>query len=121
VPDLDGYGLSLTTEEAGPALIVHVAGDLDMLTGPHLDEYVRDKIAARTSQHLVLDLGRVTFLGSSALSVLIGLARNDLDVRLHLTAVSGNRAVQQTLDLVGMTPLFDIHDDVADLLRHLQG
>jgi hypothetical protein len=38
---------------------------------------------------------------------------------LHLTGVSGNRPVQRTLDVTGLTPLLDVHDDQHQLLRTL--
>jgi anti-sigma B factor antagonist len=117
----DGVALELTCEQVGNSvLVVHVAGELDMLTAPGLDGYVRDQLAQRGDRHVVLDLAQVVFLGSSGLAALIALADDHLGVQLHLVGVRGNRAVERPIALVGLSSLFDIHDNLGTLQRDLK-
>jgi anti-sigma B factor antagonist len=120
VESSDELDLKLTHEEVGPALVVHVAGEVDTMTSPDLDAYVRAARAATPKPHLVLDLAAVTFLGSSGLSVLIELLRGTEAADLHLVGVRGNRPVHRALDALGLTSMFDVDDSVDSLLGRLQ-
>jgi hypothetical protein len=39
--------------------------------------------------------------------------------RLHLVGVSGNRPVERALQVTGLLPVVDVHDDVQALLDAL--
>ena len=39
--------------------------------------------------------------------------------RLHVTGVTGNRAVDRILRITGLRPLLDVHDDLQTLLDTL--
>jgi anti-sigma B factor antagonist len=96
-------------------LVVHIVGELDMLSAPQLDGYVRAQLSQPGVQHVVLDLAKVVFLGSSGLAALIALADDNLGVQLHLVGVHGNRAVERPIELMGLSSLFDVHDDLGRL------
>lgn len=70
---------------------------------------------------LVLDLAAVAFMSSHGVSLLLDAHQEDDHIhgRLHLTGVSSNRSVSRVLDLTGLMPLFDIHDDQDQLIREL--
>jgi len=113
--------LELSCRQLGDdVFVIAVAGELDMATAPQLRAYLMDKTAPRPS-HVVLNLAGVTFLASHGLGVLIDARDGHADIHgeLHLTGVTPKRQVARTLDLTGLTPLFDIHDDEAELLRQL--
>jgi anti-sigma B factor antagonist len=111
----DSFGLNLACEVVDAVLVVHAVGDLDALTAPRLAEYVREHVASTAPRHVALDLSRIDFLGSSGLSMLAALARTDLGAPLHLTGVGSNPRVARPLDLMGLTRLFDIQDDLTAL------
>lgn len=58
----------------GAALVVEVAGELDLHTAPDLMSTIDDALARPGLSLLIIDLSRVTFLGSSGLGVLANLA-----------------------------------------------
>lgn len=116
-----GPGLELTCRQVGDdVVVIAVAGELDMVTAPQARAYLQDKTAARP-RHVVLDLARVTFMGSHGVSLLVDAhdEREGLHGRLHLTGVSENRPVQRALDVTGLMPLFDVQNDRDKLLRTL--
>ena len=63
VGDLD---VSVTTAGRGTS-VVHVSGDVDMLTAPGFAQHVREQLLSDDgmSRPLVIDLTGVTFLGSA--------------------------------------------------------
>jgi anti-anti-sigma factor len=97
-----------------------MTGELDMVTAPQARAYLQDKTAARP-RHVVLDLAGVRFMGSHGVSLLVDAReeREGLHGQLHLTGVWENRSVQRVLDVTGLTPLLDVHDDQDQLLRAL--
>jgi anti-anti-sigma factor len=68
-----------------------------------------------------LDLPGVGFLSSHGVRLLLDAHEgcDGIYGHLHLTGVSSNRPVKRVLDLTGLTPLLDIHDDQEQLLRGL--
>ncbi len=87
--------------------MVQVGGEVDMVTGPLLHQHLSQLLATRP-ERLVIDLGRVTFLGSTGLSVLI--AARHIAARqsttLQLTGTS-HHAVTVPLEISGLHHLFE--------------
>jgi anti-sigma B factor antagonist len=92
-------------------VVLHVNGDLDLLTAPSLDGELT-KLLADSPGKLILDLSNVPFFGSSALAVLIRAAEvaEGRGIRLRLVAV--NRAVLRPLEVTQTVELFSIHASV---------
>jgi anti-sigma B factor antagonist len=102
--------LSVTRPESGVS-VIEIAGELDALTTPLLDECLREQRRAGLN-HLVIDLSAVTFLGSSGLAALVQCSRKleaqGSGSKVHLTGTS-HRAIRRPLELVGLLPLFSVH------------
>lgn len=100
--------LSVTVHQPDHAVFVaQVAGEVDMLTGPPLEDHLNTLLATRP-ERLVIDLSQVSFMGSTGLSVLIA-ARNtaaEQGTALQLSGTS-RRAVAVPLEITGLTHLFD--------------
>jgi anti-sigma B factor antagonist len=96
-------------EEVAPrTLLVRVRGDLDADLIGELRAALDRETAELPAHLLLLDLSRVTLLGSAALRLLLELHRRcRLDDR-HLVLVGAARpAVHRPLRLSGLLPLFD--------------
>jgi anti-sigma B factor antagonist len=116
-----GPELDLSCRQAANDVIaVAVVGEPDTGTAPQLRAYLAEKTARRPT-HVVLDLSGVTFLASHGIALLTEAreGRDGIHGELHLTGVTANRSVERVLDLMGLTPRFDIHDDEDELLRRL--
>jgi anti-anti-sigma factor len=85
----------------------HVAGDIDMLTGPALQSHLDTALATRPAR-LIIDLSQVCFLGATALAVLIKAktvaAHQSTTVQLR----GLSRAAARVLHAAGLTHLFDL-------------
>ena len=112
------HGLVRTTRWPRPdVVLVDLRGDL--ATAPALTDYLRELTRNRVD-HLVLDMGRVTFLASSGLTTLVtALAEAPHPDRVHLLGVAGNRVVRRILQLTRVGERFAEHDDLDALLREL--
>ena len=114
------HGLVRTTRWPRPdVVLVDLRGDLDLATAPALTDYLRELTRDRVD-HLVLDMGRVTFLASSGLTTLVtALAEAPPPDRVHLLGVAGNRIVRRILQLTQVGERFAELDDLDALLREL--
>ena len=70
-PGLTSTGLHLAVRTVGAAVVIAVEGELDLQTIPQLVDAVAT--AEATDLTVVIELSRVTFLGSAAMGVLVDL------------------------------------------------
>lgn len=82
-------GATFGVEQIHGCVLVRAAGEIDLLTSPHLRDAVR--VAAEFSARIIVDLTLVTLLDSTGLSVLV-------DVQ------SQERARDGVVALVGLQP-----------------
>jgi anti-sigma B factor antagonist len=117
----DGLPITISDHWPRPSVcLVRLAGELDSATAPPLIGFLRDT-TVRNPAHLVLDLAGVRFLASAGVGVIMSALRNADGIRglLHLVGVTDNPAVARVLDLTGVRSFLDIHDDLEQLLAHL--
>lgn len=91
------------------AVVLTVAGEIDMLTAPDLQTALLAALADTTCRQLVLDLSAVSFLSSAGLSVLV-VVREDARARgvgFRLAGLDDNRAVRRSLELTQVLELFE--------------
>jgi anti-sigma B factor antagonist len=111
--------LSLRITRPEPtSVILHVDGDLDLLTAPSLDGEIT-KLLTDSSGALILDLSGVPFFGSSALAVLIRAVETAGTRGVRLLLVASNRAVLRPLEVTRTADLFSIYDSVESALGTL--
>lgn len=90
----------------GGRVHLHVSGELDLVSAPHLDQAVRRHDEFRSAT-FVVHLTAVTFADSSAIDCLVRL-HHHLGDRLVLCAPSDR--VRRVLEISGVVPLFRIED-----------
>lgn len=100
--------LSVTVRQSEQEVVViHIAGELDMLTGPPLKEHLRNVLDARPKR-LIVDLSQVAFLGSTGLAVLITARHTATEqgITFQLSGIS-HRAVARPLQITGLDRVFE--------------
>jgi len=105
-------GATLTVEEVAGAAVLHVGGELDLLTVPDLQARVYEAIGA-TSGAVIADLTEVQFLSSTGLNLLLGL-QSDLAAggRPLRLVVGGSKAVSRPLLITGLDRFLELHSDL---------
>ncbi len=100
-------GLSVLAEQHGPAVVLNVAGEIDLATAPQLGESIKQAMADQP-ETLVVDLTEVDFLASAGMAVLIGChqqAKGHLSFRI----VASGSATYRPMELTGMTEEISIY------------
>ena len=92
---------------------------------PVTDRTVEFVASATTpaTEHLMVDLSGVTYMGSPGLSCLVQLHRRQVrgHEQLHLSGVDNNRAVALVIEITGLRSLFTIGPEVDQLVAELTG
>jgi anti-sigma B factor antagonist len=99
--------------------VIALEGELDLGRAPSLKWALVDSVDAGYKQ-LVVDLTRVRFMDSTALSVLVGVNRS-LDVGARMAIVCVNTNVLKIFELSGMDGAFAIYPTLDQALAHVRG
>jgi len=99
--------LELTVSEHDGETVVRAAGELDVNTAPELREQLARLIAADTSL-IVVDLTDVSFVDSTALSVLVSALKRLRQADGDLELASPNPSVRRVFEITGLTRLLTI-------------
>ena len=100
--------------------VVDVQGEIDMYTAPRLRQLLIDLVSTGSYQ-LVVNLGKVGFLDSTGLGVLVGGLKR---VRAHdgsLDLVCTQQRILKIFKITGLTKLFAIHQTVDQAIAATKG
>src|SRR5690349_9392058 len=100
--------------ETGGALVVRLAGELDLYNAPVLRETLLDCVA-QSPRRLVVDLAEVTFVDSTVLGALVE-ARSKLGSRDRLVLAAPGLATRRALAVSGLDRHFSVTGTVEDAL-----
>jgi anti-sigma B factor antagonist len=93
--------LRLESYRCGEAVVVVVAGEIDMLTAARMQEALFAQLTPRP-ELMVVDLEEVGFLGSMGLTALALTARAAREQGVELRVVATSRATLRPLEITGM-------------------
>jgi anti-sigma B factor antagonist/stage II sporulation protein AA (anti-sigma F factor antagonist) len=110
-------GLELSAEQRGDNVVVTVAGDLDIVTSPALDECLKTaQNSGKRALRVVLDLSGVDFMDTSALAVIVGHWKR-LEAAGGSLALAGARyRYTKTLWITGLADRLSLYDSVEAAL-----
>lgn len=114
-PVLRASGPVVSRYEAPGALVVTLAGELDLVAAPGLKAQLLSVLRDRPPI-LVISLDGVSFLDAAGLGVLVAIHRRAalLAVEVRLAAPAGNP--NRVLHLTGLDHVFSLYDSVAEAL-----
>lgn len=107
--------LSVSTADHDSVTVVHVDGEIDVYTAPVLRDAL-DKTIASGRVDLVVDLGDVTFMDSTALGVLVGRLKLVRAQHGSLRVVVTHERVERVFAITGLDRVFTLHRSVDEAL-----
>ncbi len=99
--------LELTVSELDGETVVRAAGELDVNTAPELREQLA-RLISEDTRRIVVDLADVSFVDSTALSVLVSALKRLRQADGDLELASPNPSVRRVFEITGLTRLFTI-------------
>jgi anti-sigma B factor antagonist len=116
--DSAGSGLRkdpvLGVDAVGDAWVVRLGGELDLYNAEQVRDALR-KVCSDSPSRVVVDLGEVEFLDSTALGVLIE-ARTMLENRRAFLLAAPGLETRRALQISGLDRHFSVHDTVPEAL-----
>jgi anti-sigma B factor antagonist len=103
--------LSLSTRTVAGRRVLEVAGEIDVYTAPQLRQRLISLVEAGDRQ-VVVDLGRVDFLDSTGLGVLVGALKRLRSVNGELTLVCAQERLLKIFRITGLDRVFTLYDSV---------
>jgi anti-sigma B factor antagonist len=103
--------LSLATRSVSNHTVLEIGGEIDVYTAPRLRERLIEMVGAGERQ-VVVDLGRVEFLDSTGLGVLVGAHRRLRAGDGSLSLVCPHERLLKIFRITGLDSVFEIHSSV---------
>jgi anti-sigma B factor antagonist len=109
---------SVSSERQDDLGVVILTGEVDIFTAPQFKERLLELLDSGVKR-LVVDLGGVTFIDSTALGVLIGGVRRVHSAGGAMTIVVTTRPVERVLSVTGLDRVFSMHQTREEALAAL--
>ena len=106
--------LTVTAQPENGKSVLVVAGELDMLTAPQLNQAIDTELGAGP-EVLVIDLSEITFMDSAGLAVLLSAHRDSGD-GTSLRVVANQRATLRPMQLTGVDEYLALYPRRRDAL-----
>ncbi len=95
-----------------------VVGRIDSYTAPRFAEGLAESLQA-SRYHIVLDLGKVEYVSSAGLRVMIDVQKTCKQLgHGEVVLLSVPKRIFETLELAGFVPLFKFFDDLTAAVAH---
>jgi anti-sigma B factor antagonist len=110
--------LEISSRLVEGTLVVEVAGEVDLDTAPQLHAAIVDAIDRTADAGPIIDLTRVSFLGSAGLTVLLRATRHAEARSEQLPiVVDANRPVIRPIELTGLDVVLRLYHSVDEALQ----
>jgi anti-anti-sigma factor len=93
--------LTITVERAPDEVVLHLAGEIDVLTVTNLSALVNETLADPPPR-IVLDMAGITFCDSQGLGTLVVLSRKAQHARTVLALTNVGDFLMRVLDITGL-------------------
>ena len=104
-------------QRIGEIDVLLVAGVVDMLTAPQLEEAIA-AAGEESPRGVIVDLSAVDFLASAGMGILVA-ARDELPPSVHFAVVADGPATSRPLKLVGIADIVGLHATLDEALAAL--
>ncbi|QGG96515.1 STAS domain-containing protein [Actinomarinicola tropica] len=107
--------MNLDTHERDGWTVVAASGEIDVVTAPSIRSEVVN-LVVNGSTDIVLDFGRVDFIDSFGLGVMVGALKRVHSHEGRLRVVIGEPRVRGVLELTGIDRVLELYASVDDAI-----
>lgn len=106
-----------SARQAGDALVVALRGELDLHNSPELRTQLLDLLARTRSSRLVVDMGQVPYMDSSALAVLVEVLKKLMKTKGRVFLFALQPRVKGLLEIARLSSIFVICANEQEALK----
>ena len=110
--------MEISASKAGAIVVLEVSGDIDGKTAPAFQEQVLAQIAPEA--RILLDLGKVGFMSSAGLRVMLLTYREATGKKARLVLSGLNDGVRTSMSATGFIKFFNVRGSRAEALAALE-
>ena len=114
-----GFFMQIEFEMIDDILIANLDGELDHHTSAVVREEIDKTVEAFHSKHLIFNFGKVTFMDSSGIGVIMGRYNKISQLGGSLIITGCNEYIDRILDLAGIYTIADRVNTVAESIKKL--
>lgn len=111
--------MEVTTRDVGDVTIVAIAGSLDSNTAAQAKPAL-DAVAASATRKVAVDFGKLDYVSSAGLRILLGLAKQLGAKGGALCSFGLNQSVREVFEISGFATILKAHPTEADALSSFQ-
>jgi anti-sigma B factor antagonist len=100
--------------QAGPAVVLAVSGEVDMLSAPQLADAIHTALEGKPAA-LIIDLSKVEFLASAGMTVLVN-AQAHIAPPTQFAVVAHGAATSRPIKLIGIDRMFQVYSTLDSAL-----
>lgn len=93
---------------------VELTGQLDAHTAPTFEKFLEERVRQEKKHNLVLDFGRLDYISSAGLGVLMGLIEEVRSTGGDIKLANVPEKIYHVLDLLGFPVVFQIYPTAAE-------
>ncbi|MGR6836341.1 anti-sigma F factor antagonist [Syntrophomonas erecta] len=97
-------------------LVVRIKGELDMLISDKLRKEIDTRLENSAIKNLILDLGKVTFIDSSGLGLIIGRYKKVTGSEGRMYIVGAQPPIEKMLYFSGISKLVSMYRHEQDII-----
>lgn len=111
--------MEISVKQSEQMSIVMIEGSIDALTADQITTCLDEQIK-KGEKHLVIDLGKVDFMSSVGLRVMLGALKETRKLGGDLCLACAQEGVARVLKMSGFTNLLEIYDDIEKAIAHFK-
>jgi anti-sigma B factor antagonist len=110
--------VSFQAEDLGTYTVLRASGFLDVSTSPRLRDALNE-VPLGSNRHVLLDLGGIEFLDSSALGVILSAWKHMQSEGTALAVVSPHEHITKIFEITALTLSIDVYPSVGEARERL--
>lgn len=111
--------VEITTEKAGPGVIILLKGDVDMNTSPDVRSGIGEVFRQGGAKALLINLSGVRYMDSSGIATLVEAMQNCMKQGMRLRLVEPSPPVRDVFELARLGSIFEIYATTSEALQGL--
>lgn len=97
--------------------ILSVVGEMDLSNAADLKTVIEEQLSAGIISKLIIDLGKVSYLDSSGIGILVASFTKVRKAGGSLKLANLSETVRETLKLTNLIEFFEVYDTLEDALK----
>lgn len=109
--------MHLEAERIQDTLMIRLSGELDLAVADQVKKSIDELMEEKKTSILILDVGRVTFIDSSGLGVILGRYKRMLAKKGEMYIIRAAPNLLRLFEISGVTKLVKVFESEKQILR----